>query len=75
MNISDIMIHINQDLNEQQRKTLEESMRQLDGVVSPRFNPGKEHLLLVAFNPDATSTAVLLAKVQSFGYSAQLIGA
>jgi len=50
-------------------------MRQLDGVVSPRFNPGKEHLLLVAFNPDATSTAVLLAKVQSFGYSAQLIGA
>jgi hypothetical protein len=23
-------------------------------------NPGKEHLLLVAFNPDATSTAALL---------------
>lgn len=75
MNVSDILIHINQDLNEQQRKSLEESMRQVDGVVAPRFNPGKDHLLLVAFNPDATSTAALLAKVQSFGYKAQLVGA
>jgi len=75
MSISDILIHINQDLNEQQRKTLEESMRQIDGVVAPRFNPGKDHLLLVAFNPAATSTVALLAKVQSFGYNAQLVGA
>ncbi|MDD5242080.1 MAG: hypothetical protein PHG47_10255 [Sulfuricella sp.] len=75
MNVSDILIHINDSLSEQQRKALEESMRQIDGVVAPRFNPGKEHLLLVAFNPDATSTAALLAQVQSFGYNAQLVGA
>lgn len=75
MSISDILIHINQYLDEDQRKSLEESIRQVDGVIAPRFNPGKEHLLLVAFNPDATSTAALLAKVQSFGYSAQLVGA
>ena len=75
MNVSDILIHINDTLSEQQRKALEESMRQIDGVVAPRFNPGKEHLLLVAFNPGATSTAALLAQVQSFGYNAQLVGA
>lgn len=75
MSISDILIHINQDLNEDQRKSLEEYIRQVDGVVAPRFNPGKNHLLLVAFNPDVTSTAALLAKVQSFGYNAQLVGA
>ena len=75
MSVSDILIHIDQDLSEQQRNSLEESMRQLDGVVAPRFNPGKDHLLLVAFNPEATSMAALLAKVQSFGYKAQLVGA
>ncbi|MDP2829919.1 MAG: hypothetical protein Q8O37_15105 [Sulfuricellaceae bacterium] len=74
MNISDILIHINESLNEQQRSALEEAVRQIEGVVAPRFNPGKEHLLLVAFNPDVASTATLLTKVQSFGYNAQLIG-
>jgi hypothetical protein len=74
MSVSDILIHINQDLNEQQRMALEESMREIDGVVAPRFNPGKDHLLLVAFNPAKTSTDALLAKVQSFGYNAQLVG-
>ena len=74
MNISDVLIHINEPLNEQQRSVLEEAVRQIEGVVAPRFNPGKEHLLLVAFNPDLASTATLLTKVQSFGYNAQLIG-
>lgn len=74
MNVSDILIHINESLNEQQRSALEESVRQIEGVVAPRFNPGKEHLLLVAFNPDVALTATLLTKVQSFGYNAQLIG-
>lgn len=74
MNVSDILIHINESLNEQQRSALEEAVRQIEGVVAPRFNPGKEHLLLVAFNPDVASTAKLLTKVQSFGYNAQLIG-
>lgn len=74
MNVSDILIHINESLNEQQRSALEEAVREIEGVVAPRFNPGKEHLLLVAFNPDVASTATLLTKVQSFGYNAQLIG-
>lgn len=74
MSISDILIHINKSLSEQQRISLEEEVRQVEGVVAPRFNPGKEHLLLVAFNPDVASSTTLLAKVQSFGYNAQLIG-
>jgi hypothetical protein len=75
MNISDVLIHVNESLNEQQRSALEEAVRGIDGVIAPRFNPGKEHLLLVAFNPDRTNFSILLNKVQSFGYQAQLIGA
>lgn len=75
MNLSDILIHIDESLDAQQRNTLEEAVREIDGVVAPRFNPGKEHLLLVAYNPDVARTATLLSKVRSFGYGAQLIGA
>lgn len=74
MSISDILIHINEYLNEQQRHTLEEAIRDVEGVIAPRFSPGKEHLLLVAFNPDIATTASLLSKVQSSGYTAQLVG-
>ena len=75
MSISDIMIHINEPLNVEARCDLEEAMRQIDGVVAPRFNPGKEHLLVIAFDPEKTNTAALLGKARAAGYTAQLVGA
>jgi hypothetical protein len=75
MSISDILIHVNESLTDQQQATLEASMREIDGVVAPRFTPGRQHLMLVAFDPEATSTAELLSRVRSFGYNAQLVGA
>ncbi len=74
MNISDVMIHINESLNEDARTTLENSLRKIDGVVSPRFNAGKEHLLLVAYDTEKTSTNALLEKTRAAGYTAQLVG-
>lgn len=74
MSVSDILIHIDESLDLKQQSILEEAIRDIEGVVAPRFNPGKDHLLLVAFNPDMTNMAVLLNKVQSFGYNAQLVG-
>jgi len=75
MNISDVMIHINENLSNEARSSLEEQMREIDGVVSPRFSPDKNHLLLVAFVPEKTSSIVLLNKARAAGYTAQLIGA
>jgi hypothetical protein len=75
MHISDVMIHINESLTADQISSLENAMREIDGVVSPRFNPGRQHLLMVAFNPEKTSSAALLGKARASGYTAQLIGA
>ncbi len=75
MNISDVMIHINESLSQEARTSLEDAVRKIEGVVSPRFNTGKEHLLMIAFDPDKTTTAVLLEKVRATGYTAQLVGA
>lgn len=74
MNISDVMIHINESLNEQARTALEDSMREVEGVVSPRFNAGKEHLRMVVFDLDKTRAAVLLHRARAAGYTAQLVG-
>ncbi len=74
MNLSDVLIHINDSLNKPQQAALEEAMRDIDGVIAPRFNPGTDHLLLVAFNPDVTSSAALFARVTALGYTAQLVG-
>jgi len=74
MNISDAMIHINESLSKESLSSLEDAMREVDGVVSPRFNAGKEHLLVIAYDADKTNTAVLLEKTRAAGYTAQLVG-
>lgn len=74
MNISDVMIHINESLDEEARTSLEDAMRKVDGVVSPRFNAGREHLLVIAYDTETTNTAVLLEKARAAGYTAQLVG-
>jgi hypothetical protein len=74
MNISDVMIHIKEPLDEEARSALENALQKVEGVVSPRFNPGKEHLLMIAYDTERTSTAVLLEKARTAGYTAQLVG-
>jgi cell division protein FtsX len=74
MNISDVMIHINEALNDEARATLENDIQKVEGVVSSKFNPGKEHLLMIAFDLDKTTPAVLLEKSRSAGYTTQLVG-
>ncbi len=75
MQMSDIMIHIDASLNAEARSCLEDSLRQVDGVIAPRFNPGREHLLLVAFDPDKCRPADLLGAVRNAGHAAQIVGA
>jgi len=74
MNISDVMIHINESLSEEARTSLKDAMRKIDGVVSPGFNAGKEHLLVITYDTEKTNTAALLEKTRAAGYTAQLVG-
>ena len=74
MNICDVMIHINESLSKEARSSLENAMRKVEGVISPGFQEDKEHLLVIAYNPEKTTTAILLAKAREAGYTAQLVG-
>ncbi len=75
MDISDVMIHIDMPLGEEERASLEEYLRELPGVVAPRFAPMASHLLVVAFDPRQIKARGLLARVKARGYGAQLVGA
>lgn len=74
MNISDVMIHINEPLSIEARSSLENAMRKIEGVVSPGFNADKAHLLLITYNTEKTNTRVLLDTVRTAGYTGQVVG-
>jgi len=74
MNVADTLIHVDEDLDISAREKIEESMRDLPGVIATRFNSGKEHMLSVAFDPEGTHEIDLLKSVRKLGYHAELIG-
>lgn len=69
---TDIMMHVNEQLTTDQRQDMESQLRQIEGVIAPRFN--KAHLLLIYYNMDKTSSSILLNFVRSKGYETQLVG-
>lgn len=71
MHTPDVTIHIDATLDRDQQQTLEASMREIDGVIAPRFN--LPHLLVVLYNAEKTSSAALLDCVRGQGYRAQLV--
>jgi hypothetical protein len=75
MSINDVVIHVNEALDPHQRQGLEDQMREMDGVIAPRFNDRRPHLMIVAYDPERISTGELLNQVRRQGYHAQHCGA
>ncbi len=74
MSLADTLIHVDEELNALDRNKLVEQMRTIPGVISPRFNPGKDHLLSIAFDSEGIRSTELLENVRKMGYHAELIG-
>jgi len=74
MSLADVLIHVDEALAATECEHLEGELRKIEGVIAPRFNSSRSHLLLVAYNPDATNPGKLLRSVETSGYSAQLVG-
>lgn len=74
MQLTDVLIHLNKNTNKTEKENIVEKLRKIEGVIAPRFNEEKEHLLLVSYNSAETSSLALLNEVKSIGYAAQLVG-
>lgn len=72
MQTPEIMIHINEQLNLDQQQAIESAMREIDGVIAPRFN--LPHMLVILYDADKIDSATLLDAIKSQGYQAQLVG-
>ena len=69
----DITLHVDENLSAEQRETLEESLRALDGVVSVHNSDKTPHLTIIGYNPDKIDHHIILKRVTDQGAHAEVI--
>ena len=69
----EIVVHITENLKEQQRGNLVAPLGNNDGIVAAVFCPLRYHLMLVRYDRDLYSSQDVLAKVNSQNVNARLI--
>ena len=74
INLADLTLHIDEALSPEQRGTIEESLRALDGVVSVSNRDQTPHLTIVEFDPTAIKAHDILDRVTRQGAHAELMG-
>ena len=72
--LSDVTVHVDEDLDAARRGEVEQALQGLDGVDSVSNPDQTPHLLIVQFNPDKVGTASILSAVTSQGVHAELVG-
>lgn len=74
MEIADFVIHVKAELPTAARDELAGELAEHAGVVSAHFSREHTHLLNVAYDPEATSSAALLELVGERGGEAYKVG-
>ncbi|ACH84345.1 hypothetical protein [Acidithiobacillus ferrooxidans] len=69
-----VLIHVNDVLDEGTSRPLLTCLREVPGVTQVSFDPKQEHLIVVQYQPNTTSSKELLESVLKHGHQAQLIG-
>lgn len=72
--LTDVTIHIDENLNSDQRHSIEKTLRSMEGVVSVQNNDKTPHLAMIEYNPEVTSSHDILESVINQGVHAELIG-
>jgi len=71
---TDVVIHINEELDKTYREKLSDDVCDLTGVISADVKDKRPHLMIVAYNPLMTKSLNVLAGVRNSGMHAQLVG-
>jgi L-fucose mutarotase/ribose pyranase (RbsD/FucU family) len=74
ISIADVLVHIDESLSKEALAKLEDALRKDECIISASFPADKMHLMLVAFNPECTSSMNILFKVRREGVHAELVG-
>ncbi len=71
---SDVIIHIDEDLQDEDIYELERDIGNLAGVYSACVNDRARHLMLVDYDPEGVRAYDLLSTVRRRGVGAELVG-
>jgi len=72
--MSDIMLHIDEDLNHKEQEILEYHMRHRHGVIGLGYHSKQPHLMIVEYDRDETTPKELLSAATNYGLHAELVG-
>lgn len=71
---TDLLIHVNQALDEEQRKEVVNVLKGIEGVLSAEFSKQRWHLLIVWYDTNCASSRTLLDELSRQDLNVQLIG-
>jgi len=71
---SDIVIHIDENLDDEHRQAIVHQLSHQEGVVSVSNHKKTPHLLVVMYDHTKVNSAELLASVTKNGVHAELVG-
>jgi hypothetical protein len=70
----EIVVHITENLEQQQRGNLVSALENDGGIISAEFCPLRYHLMLVRYDKDRYSSQDVLSRVISQKIDARLVG-
>lgn len=70
----EIVVHVSDNLEDEQRRSLVTALEQEDGIVSAEFCPLRYHLMLVRYDRGQSSSQDVLRAVGAQKIQARLIG-
>lgn len=74
MHVTDMVMHIDNTLGEDSRRSVEQIIRNNEGVLGARFNDKRPHLMLVSYDTDRTSSFEIMAQITSQQLCAERVG-
>jgi len=73
-NLNEVVLHLEENLDDEALRRLEDDVRQDPGVISVGHNPEKVHMIMVVYDSDSTRASNLLHSFQERGLHAQVVG-
>lgn len=70
----DVTLHIDEELDSDEREALRDSFLHTRGVVAADSNAAQPHLMIIEYDPNVTNSNTILAVTKHRGLHAELIG-
>ena len=73
-NTVEIVVHVKEDLGEEQRNLTVSALEKMDGIIGAEFCPLRHHLVVAIYDKDIISSQDVLKSFNSLNLDAKLIG-